>query len=430
MPKGNEEVTGRPTLDTWLDEYASIEAEYVAALESMGVEFAPYAADAAQSAQLRAELRARGARFLNGGSSISTGFISSACEACVGDCGSRSFYINLQCNRDCYFCFNPNQADFEEHCAHDTPWREDIDAFAREREGAGGITHVGLTGGEPLLFKDKALAFIAHAHELAPLAHIRLYTSGLAFDDGFCSQAVAAGLNEVRFSVKLDEGEASVAAALGCMEVASGRGVDVMVEMPMIPGALDRMKRLLIQLDARGVAGINLLEFCFPMANWEEFARRGFRLKNPPFEVLYDYGYAGGLAVAGSEREALELLAFAMDEGLSLGVHYCSLDNKNRDQLLQMNRVAALDREIYELADDGLYHVGKAFDADVHLVCEHLKRSGSPFLVDEDELCVSFHPKFAEELSSLGVVVALSYNVVEGEGGTLRVRELSLRLDG
>ena len=47
--------------------------------------------------------------------------------------------------------------------------------------------------------------------------------------------------------------------------------------------------------------------------------------KNPPFEVLYDYGYAGGLAVAGSEQACLELVLFALEKGLSLGVHYLSL---------------------------------------------------------------------------------------------------------
>ena len=48
-------------------------------------------------------------------------------------------------------------------------------------------------------------------------------------------------------------------------------------------------------------------------------------LYTSPFPVLYDYGYAGGLPLAGSELLCLELLEYALDEGLSLGVHYLSL---------------------------------------------------------------------------------------------------------
>ena len=137
----------RPTLRAWLEEYAAIEREFVAAMAAEGPVFAPRAAGRPRADELRETLRERGARFMNGEASVSTGFLSSACAACVGGCGSRTFYIDLRCNRDCYFCFNPNQADFEERCTRDAPWREELEAFGREVPE---VTHVGLTGGEPL----------------------------------------------------------------------------------------------------------------------------------------------------------------------------------------------------------------------------------------------------------------------------------------
>ena len=421
-------TTTRPTLRAWLDEYASIERECEEAFEAQGVSFAPYGSHSESVLKLKETLRDRGACFLNGGASISTGFLSSACQVCVGDRGSRTFYINLRCNRGCYFCFNPNQVDYEYHYQHDAPWKEELDEFNGSCEQ---VTHIGLTGGEPMLCKEKMLAFFSRAHEQNPSAHLRLYTSGTAFDEAVCKDLADCGLREVRFSIKLDEGERAIEEVLRCIGIARAHIPDVMVEMPVIPGTLERMKRLLVELSDVGVSGINLLEFCYPMRDWTEFGHRGFEVKNPPFDVLYDYGYAGGLPIAGSEETCLELLLFAMDEGLNLGVHYCSLDNKNRDQILWQNRAANLDRTIYELDErDWFYKTAKVFDCDVAIVKRFFEKSGRAFQVEEEGKCLAFHPSFAAEAARLGAVVAISSNVVESGDGETYVRELKLELAG
>ena len=118
---------------------------------------------------------------------------------------------------------------------------------------------------------------------------------------------------------------------------------DVMVEMPVMPGEEEEMRALLVRLDSLGVRGINLLELCFPLHNEREFRRRGFKLRRKPYKVLYNYWYAGGLPIAGSEVACLDLLRFAEEAGLSMGVHYCSLDNKNTGQVFQQNRGFLLD---------------------------------------------------------------------------------------
>ena len=425
MPEEALAAGGRPTLAAWLAEYAAIEDEFVREHEARGVTFAAREVRAACNALLRAGLRRRGARFMNGGSSISAGFLSSACAACVGDCGSRTFFVNLRCNRKCYFCFNPNQADYEERRVRDAPWREELEAFAG---GGRAVSHIGLTGGEPLLCRDEALAFLRRARELAPSCHLRLYTSGAGLDEAFCEEAVAYGLDEIRFSIKLDEGEASVRESLDGIRLARRFIPDVMVEMPVAPDELSRMKRLLRQLDECGVRGINLLELCYPFHNWSEFQRRGYRVKNPAFEVLYDYGYAGGLPIDGSEEACLALLEFALDEGLRLGVHYCSLDNKNRDQVLQQNRTVRLDPALYELGDDCFYRIAKVFDGDVGIARGYLEAVGAAYDLDEDGRCLAFHPVRLAEVAALGTLPALSWNVIEREDGGALLRELKLAL--
>ena len=75
-----------------------------------------------------------------------------------------------------------------------------------------------------------------------------------------------------------------------------------------------------------------LLEFCYPYFNSEVFVERNFKVKKQPFRVLYNYWYAGGLPVSQSELDCLKLVEFALDEGLTMGVHYCSLENKQTAQ--------------------------------------------------------------------------------------------------
>ena len=117
-----------------------------------------------------------------------------------------------------------------------------------------------------------------------------------------------------------------------------------MVEMPVGPHDGPAMKELLARLDEMGVRGVNLLEFGFPLCNAEAFAQRGLELRQNPYPILYNYWYAGGLPIAGSEAECLELMRFAAERGLRLGVHYCSLDNKNSGQIYQQNKGFLLDK--------------------------------------------------------------------------------------
>lgn len=418
-------IAVRPTLAAWLSEYDAIQREYIDSLAGFGVDFASRDADLSQRQALLKQLRSRGARFRNGGAGISTGPLSSACVACADDPGSRTFYLSLACNRDCYFCFNKNQVNYEADRLLKKNWRQEVDEFL---EGAVPVTHVALTGGEPLLHVKEALAFFAHVHEAAPQAHLRLYSDGDFLDEGLAKQLADAGLQELRLSVKPDE-PGAFEEAIRRLAMAKQFIPDVMVEMPVAPDMLEDMKGLLLGMNAIGAFGINLLEFGYPMGDWAPFAARGYQIANPPFAIPYEYSYAGGLPVAGSELACLQLLDWAMDQGLELGIHYCSLENKNRMQMHQQNTQARLDGALWLFDDeDFFWKTAKVFDGDMAVTKQLLKAAGVPYQEDPDEESLQFHPRHLPLVAGAGTLPAISFNVLENYPEGIAVRELALRL--
>lgn len=409
----------------WLDEYDGIYRDYLASVEAAGVPLAAENDDRAKVATLVERAAAKGADVRNGGASICVNGLSTACVACTGDPGSQTFYYSLKCPRNCYFCFNVNQENYQLHLTHDRDWAAEFDEIERQERT---LTHIGLTGGEPLLQPEKALAFLTEARRRWPEAHLRLYTSGWGLDEGLLHQLVDAGLDEIRFSVKSDEGQAAYDEVLSQVRLAAAvEGLDAMVEMPVIPGTLEPMKQLLRDLDDAGAFGINLLEFCYPQGPWEEFGRRGFEVRNPPFPVLYDWGYAGGLPIAGSEADCLRLVEFALDEGLSLSVHYCSLENKHRDQVLSQNRMARVG-EPYELdPQDFYYKTVKAFGADAFVLKRRLEAAGAQgWSFDPSDNSLALSPSLAD-LFAAGECLFTSYNILEDRNGDIVLRELALK---
>ena len=391
----DDAIVLRPTLAAWLAEYGEIENDYIQRLRALGIEFAkPHACDA-RVARLRAELAANGACVRNAGASICSGALSSACVACTGDRGSKTFFLSLACNRSCYFCFNSNQAGSEHLRRMNEHWRAEVDAYFDSIGGPENATHIGLTGGEPLLHAQQAVEFVAYVHHRAPQTHIRLYTAGDFLTEDVLERLREAGLSELRLSVKLDvadtpeESRATIDDAVRKMALVKRFIPHAMVEMPVIPGTKEAMELLLCELDAVGAWGINLLEFGYPFNDWGEFSRRGFKAKNPPYPVLYNWNYAGGLPIDESEALALELVQFAMRKGLGLGVHYCSLENKNRDQVITQNRAFHPNEALYAQDEgDFFFKTLKVFDIDIEIAYRALALAGEEGLCEREGECL------------------------------------------
>ncbi len=388
---------GNKSLDKALAEYAATENRYIKALEDKGLVFAVPNGDDALCMQLRDKLAARGAELRNAGASISIGHLSPACVECTGNRGSETFSTTFKCHRDCYFCFNHNQADYDKLVAEGCPWEEGLERASGEHKS---LACVGLTGGEPLLDLENALEFLKRTEQLWPGVHKRMYSTGDMLTEETAARLREAGLDEIRFSVKDDDTPAQKERTFAAMRLAKRFIPSVMVEMPIIPGAKENMQQLFYQFEDIGIDGINLLEFCFPFCNWEEFHKRGFTLKNPPFEVMYDYGYSGGLAVAGSEKLILELMLWAMDEGMTFGMHYCSLENKHRSEIRQKNERASHSHPCIKFDNDDFFlKTAKVFGPDIDVARPKLESAGcNNFIEDPDEDSLAFPPCYIETL--------------------------------
>ena len=416
-----------PALEEALASFDTIEKTYVAALQKKGLVFAERVSHEQRVAQLHAQLKERGAQFRNAGASIRTGWLSKACVECTGMNGSETFSTTFKCHRDCYFCFNYNLGDYEKYVREGCPWEEELQA-AYEASG-GKMAVLGLTGGEPLLNLEDSLRFLQRAGELFPQAHKRMYTSGDLLTEDGAQRLAQAGLTEMRFSIKQDDPADRRETVLAKMKMATAYIPDVVVEMPIIPGTKDSMKEWMLRFEENGIKGMNLLEFCFPFHSWDEFAKRGFTLKNPPFPEMFDYGYSGGLAVAGSEELALELMVWALDAGLSFGMHYCSLENKHRSEIRQLNEPARRVHPIFEF-DEGDFFVktAKVFGPDRDAARQLLADAGCRDVVeDEDDQTIAFPPRFANLFSTSPVQVMMAYNVLDKDEHGRFLREVALK---
>ncbi len=422
-----------PALDKALGLYRSIEDDYVRSIEATGVKFALRDEKRAEAQDLRARLEKAGARIRNGGASVSVGFLSRGCVACTGSCVSCTFAISNNCHRDCFFCFNPNEKDFAYYCEHQFPWREKLEGLARE-----GSTPVclALSGGEPMLYPDEACAYFECARNLFPGVHTRLYTSGDLLNAALLDRLRDSGLDEIRFSVKQSDEPEGQEKLFAIMELALERIPTVMVEMPPIPGTEASMRTLLKRLDALGVHGINLLEFAYAMWNWEVFDSLGLTLRNPPNRVCYDYTYAGSLAVQDSEELCLRLMLWAVEEGLTLGMHYCSLENKHRAQVRNIDEpYADLDARYAFDYGDYFLKTGMVFGPDRAPVRAALRALGcTDFLEDKVGDSTSFHPRWLPQAAHVrfadgsAVRPCVSTNVVALHGGKPSLRELKVEL--
>lgn len=418
-----------PAFRDYAQRYVDIEESFREAVAAFGVAFAEEhdRREWESVRQIRIdELCEGGLRVLNDGKSLVHGWQSSACEACRLGLRTETFVMTLACPRRCFFCFNPNQVDFDGRVAGP---RDVVSQLKARADRGVRLEHVALTGGEPLLFPDETVVFFQTAQELFPGVHTRLYTSGAGLDPELLECLREAGLSEIRFSIKTDDTPESVDEVLALIAAAVGVIPDVIVEMPVMPDEVPLMQELLLRLDAFGVRGINLLELGFPLFNGEAFARRGYQLKHEPYRVLYDYAYAAGLPVAGSEEACLTLLKFAQDSNLSMGVHYCSMENKHTGQVFQQNAPEASKYSLRLMSTrDHFLKSAKVFGADRALVREILTDAGFAFEDSEDFDYTEF------PLNGIALLrdqmphaeLALSYGICELRDNKIVLRELRI----
>jgi pyruvate formate-lyase activating enzyme-like uncharacterized protein len=374
-------------------------------------------------------LRRSGAQVLGRAERVHAHALSEACRRCRTGVGSRTFILTLACNRDCYFCSNRNQEHYE--AGRNTVY-DVVAEFDAAAERLGTMRAVALTGGEPLLHPDACERFVRHVKGRSPGTHVRIYSNGDLATRPVMRQLGRAGLDEIRFGLKLREDSSLEPGSLDALANAEGEIPAVVVEMPVPPGSGPSMRDLLAELDRRAIYGINLLEYLFPWKNAHDYRRRGFAVKARPYEVLYDYEYAGGLPIDGSEEECVALVEWAMAQRLRIGVHYCSLENKLTAQRYHQNAgIALTDVEAFSQGDFFI-KTARVYGQDAAAVTRALERAGVPHVEDPCAEAVEFHPaaltRLAHYQHTRDLEVGITFNMVESNAEGKVLREVGIGL--
>lgn len=412
-------------LRSYAERYVSIYADFMKQVRGMGVEIESVDDSPAAMNKIEA-LGSGGALLRNDNKSVVVNRISPSCQACQIGTTSKTFFISLKCHRDCFYCFNPNQEEYEFYRENTRDAIRELDELYASNPR---VRHLALTGGEPLLHKEETYRFFAHARILFPSAFTRLYTSGDHINRETLENLKAASLDEIRFSIRMHDLERGQNHTYEAIALARAYIPNVMVEMPVMLDTLEEMKAVLLRLEELGIFGVNLLELCFPLNNPGVFREKGYKIKARPFRVLYDYWYAGGLPVAGSEKVCLELVEFALEQKLRLGVHYCSLENKHSGQIYQQNSPHTRLPRMYFSQRDYFLKSAKVFGKAVAPVQQALEKSGyREARLNRDQDCLEFHVSQIKALRKLEVEIGISSNVIETRNGDLVVRELKVEV--
>lgn len=423
VDRENLNAIRNPDLRTYAAQYVDISENFMAQVRASGVEIDPNDYGSETIARLDL-LRQRQAIFRNSDKSIYLNQISPACVACQKGAGSETFFISLKCHRSCFYCFNPNQEGYD----HFSTSLRDLPQELQQRSRAGHpLQHLALTGGEPLLHPKETVEFFRQASASFPDAFTRLYTTGDQLDAELLRQLRAAGLDEIRFSIRLHDLEKGHRHTFDRIALAKNYIPQVMVEMPILPNTFEIMKDVLLELERIGIAGINLLEFCYPLNNATIYNQKGYKVKHRPYRVLYNYWYAGGLPIARSELVCLDLMLFALEAKLKMGVHYCSLENKHTGQLYQQNTGQRPPAIYYFSPNDYFLKTAKVFGSDIRKAGKIVRRQKDSLHNLNDSLgYLEFHASQIERLKGLNVEVGLSYNVLETRQDEQYLRELKL----
>lgn len=118
-------------------------------------------------------------------------------------------------------------------------------------------------------------------------------------------------------------------------------------------------------------------------------------------------------------------MLWAREQGLGLALHYCSLENKHRAQVRNMNEPFADIHACYAFDyDDFFLKTALAFDGDRDLVRRALEREGCrQVLEDAEGGSLAFHPRWlsvARRAVPEPGRLCVSFNVAVDEGRSLR----------
>lgn len=256
--------------------------------------------------------------------------ISKGCNLC-GQGKWSCLFITGKCNAKCFYCPASQENDgvpTSQNLHFETPeaYAEYINFFK--------FTGVSFSGGEPLLFFDRTLEYLKAIRKYcSPDVYIWIYTNGILASDEKFRELAAAGLDEVRFDIG--------ATHFSLKNIAFAKDIipNITIEIPAVPEEKEKLKEMLPEMIKAGVSNLNLHQLRLTKHNAPKLLKRN-----------YTFIHAEQPVVLESELAALEIVSFAREENLEIGVNYCSFFFKNRFQKAgfrkQISKALAADDEI------------------------------------------------------------------------------------
>ena len=256
------------------------------------------------------------------GTKVDCNGLSPGCRSC-GDGGWSCLFISGRCNGRCFYCPTSQEDDgppVTNGLTFTNP--EDYAAYVDML----GFNGVGISGGEPLLTPELALAYLnAVRRQCGDDVHLWLYTNGTMLTADLCSRLRDAGLNEIRFDLgAVRYNLKKLRLAIGCIPA-------VTVEIPAVPEDHELLKLKMVEMAEAGVNHLNLHQMRLTPHNFGPFLERG-----------YIFIHGEKVTVLESELCALRMVRFGLEQGMPLGVNYCSFPYKRRFQHAAVKRRAAL----------------------------------------------------------------------------------------
>lgn len=283
---------------------------------------------------------ARKIKKLQGGSLL-VGDLPQGCLLCAK--GSKMvLFVTGLCDSSCYYCPLSEEKTGKDNVFADEMPVLDTQDILYETDAICG-EGAGISGGDPLCALERTLDYIQllkskYGHDF----HIHLYTSKTAVSQNNLEQLKAAGLDEIRFHPQIDDWSG--------IERALDLGLKVGIEVPAIPGQLEKLQRIALRAEDLGVSFMNLNELEASETNFEHLKSRGMRLTD-----------LASASIEGSAEVAREILEWATKNLSTLSIHFCSASYKDGVQLRNRleRRLEQTMREFEERdADDSLLVLG------------------------------------------------------------------------
>ena len=275
------------------------------------------------------------------------------------------------CSAGCFYCPLSQKKQGKDRIFADEWELKDEDDTEKLIKEAEYITAAGagITGGDPLLVWKRTRKYITLFKDtFGKDFHIHLYTSGVKNEEHI-GDLVSAGLDEIRFHPLLKHwGNMKISPVVNGIKNALETGVDVAVEIPIIPKMQNQIFSLISWADDIGVKWVNLNELEFSETNAEKLKNKGFTVK--------DDISAG---VKGSQETAVYVLKqVAEKEDFEIGVHYCSSSFKDGIQLKNRitRRAKSVARDYEIISEEGTLIKGVIYSQSLSLnnVYENLRQ--------------------------------------------------------